>query len=372
MHDLLGAAVARRRDAARRCLAAFARFGYEQVITPAFEREDVMRRGADADGRDLVRFLDPDTAEVLALRADMTPQVARIIATRPGLSLPCRISYEGSVLRRARGRSSRKRQLSQTGVECVGWTSSDADLEVLRVTLNALRDNGIADVVVELSHAAPLRAALAPLPDETSAEVADGLARRDAASWRHALLDHPSSAATIASLCALRGDVDSVCDRAPDALRGLVDARALREVAEMRTTARCLVEEGLATSVMADLGELRGRSYYTGAFFQVFAPGAPGAIAAGGRYDQLLARFGAELPATGAAIDLDLLDALCGESVQPPGARVVLVGSAATRAARAEALRREGAVVIERDADDEAELDRFARQNRATQVIRTG
>ena len=189
--DLLGPEVPRRREVARRALAAFARYGYEQAITPAFEREDVLLRASpERDGGDLVRFLDPDTAEVLALRSDMTPQVARIVATRTGAPLPARISYEGSVLRRARGRSSQRRQLAQAGVECVGWSSPEADLEVLRVTLEALRDNGIGEVVVELSHAAPLRQALARVPPALRDAVADGLARKDRAAWRHPLGDH--------------------------------------------------------------------------------------------------------------------------------------------------------------------------------------
>lgn len=370
MRDLLGESVQRRREIARAALAAFARYGYEQVITPAFEREDVLLRGAGADGRDLVRFLDPDTAEVLALRSDMTPQVARIVATRPGTPLPCRISYEGSVLRRARGRSSRQRQLSQTGVECVGWASPDADLEVLRVTLEALRDNGIRDVVVELSHAAPLRAALAGVPAHAVDAVADGLARKDRAAWEHPLRALPEVSRALSAVCALSGEATAVCALARDALRDLVDADTLADVASMERAARAVLTEGLATSVLADLGELRGQAYYTGSFFQVFVAGAPSAVAAGGRYDQLLAGFGVDLPATGAGIDLDALASLCGEVELGEVERVVVAGPSETRAALAAQLRRMGAVAIERDEASDDELTRFARAARAKRVIR--
>ena len=125
-------------------------------------------------------LIDPDTAEVLAMRSDMTPQVARIVATHyRAAPLPIRVSYEGSVLRRPRGRARRHRQLAQAGVECVGWRGRDADVEVLCVTLEALRQSGIRAPVVELAHAAPLRRALALVPAERVDDVADALARKD-------------------------------------------------------------------------------------------------------------------------------------------------------------------------------------------------
>jgi ATP phosphoribosyltransferase regulatory subunit len=372
LRDLLGADVAKRRATARRALGAFARYGYEPVITPAFEREDVLLRVSPGQERgDLVRFLDPDTAEVLALRADMTPQVARIVATRPDAPRPVRLCYEGSVLRRARGRASQQRQLAQAGVECVGWPSPDADLEVLTVTLEALRDNGIHDVTVELSHAAPLREALARVPADALADVADAVARKDPTAWRHPLRSHTDALATLAAVCAQVGDAAEVSRRAPEALAHLLDAATLRELAAFGDIARGLQSQGLAGRVLVDLGELRGRTYYTGMCFQVFARGAPAALASGGRYDGLLARFGVDLPATGAALDLDAVQRLgaVGDDDATPE-RVVVVGRGEARAALARSLRAQGAVAIERDPGDEDALARFAVATRAGRVVR--
>lgn len=372
LRDLLGADVTRRRAVARRALGAFARYGYDPVITPAFEREDVLLRVSPGqDHGDLVRFLDPDTAEVLALRADMTPQVARIVATRPDAPRPVRLCYEGSVLRRARGRASQQRQLAQAGVECVGWSSPDADLEVLTVTLEALRDNGLGDLTVELSHAAPLREALGRVPADALADVADAVARRDGAAWRHPLRAHPEALAALTAVCAQVGDAEEVSRRAPEALARLLDAPTLRELAGFSALARLLRAQGLAARVLVDLGELRGRTYYTGPCFQVFARGAPAAVASGGRYDGLLARFGVDLPATGAALDLDAVQRLgvVGDDEGAPE-RVVVVGTGEARTALARGLRAAGAVAIEREPGDEAALARFAVAARAARVLR--
>lgn len=373
MRDQLGAEVQRRRAVARRALAAFARYGYEQAVTPAFEREDVLLRAMpDRGGADLVRFLDPDTAEVLALRSDMTPQVARIVATREGSPMPMRLSYEGSVLRRARGRSSQRRQLAQAGVECVGWRSPEADREVLRVTLEALRDNGIGDVVVELGHAAPLRRAMAMVPDAAQDVVADGLARKDPAAWRHPLRAAPDVARALATVCALVGDAERVSREAPASLADLLDAGEREELQGLGETARALLREGLASKVLADLGELRGRAYYTGPCFQVFVAGAPAAVAGGGRYDHLLARYGVDLPATGAALDLDALQALARHEAPEAQERVVVVGEASARRAVASEVRSTGGIAIELDPTDEVSLRRFAEHVRATRVHRCG
>lgn len=374
MRDLLGPRVSRRRAHARAMHETFARYGYEHAVTPAFEREDVLLRGiAAADAGDLVRLIDPDTAEVLAMRSDMTPQVARIIATHyRGAPTPIRVSYEGSVLRRPRGRSRRHRQLAQAGVECVGWRGRDADLEVLRVTLEALRQSGIGAPVVELSHAAPLRRALALAPAASVDDVADAVSRKDRTAWSWALRDAPDAAAWLARCVSLAGDATDVIARAATALDGLLDADERDDVLALGAIAETLVSEGLASRVLVDLGELRGRTYYTGGFFQVFVEGVGGPIAAGGRYDQLLARYGVDLPATGAALFLDAVEEALGDDTdaQPAAERVVLVGPSGARARAARRLRAEGAEVIERDDGDDDALRAFATAQRATRIER--
>ncbi len=353
LRDLLPERAARRRAVARTVLAAFERYGYAGVVPPAFERESVVARGVGgAARRELLRFLDPDAGDVLVLRPDMTPQIARLVATRyrehPG---PIRLAYEGSVVRRPRGRAHRQRQVSQAGIECIGFDPPHADVEVIAATLDALRSVGLRDLVVELSHAAALSSVIDALPSPVREPVAEALAGRDRATWR-ALLDGDHLAhvdrlvrcagdaselpAWRAELCAL-GHGDEV-----EALSAVVDG--LREA---------------GAPVIVDLGELRGRGYYTGVFFQVLCDGVGTPLAAGGRYDALLGRYGAPRAATGAAIDLEAVEAaLQARGVEhgtlPP--RVLVVGTAKARAATAARLRAEGRAVSESDPmDAEAE-----------------
>lgn len=350
--DLLPARAALRRALAHTTLERFARWGYAQVIPPAFEREAVLARGLGPRARsELVRFLDPDTGEVLALRPDMTPQVARIVATRyRDAPMPVRLAYEGSVVRRPRGRARRQRQRAQAGIECVGWSTADADAEVIAATLDALRALGLDGLQVELSHAAFLTPLVDALPPSLREPVADAVTARDAATWRALLADHPDTVATLAALDNLAGPV-AVLDAAE--VHPGVSAAFAGPLKALRTLYAALADAVGADTLRFDLGELRGRGYYTGTFFQVLCPGAAEAVAAGGRYDDLLGRYGVALPATGAGIDLEAVEeALAAQGWRPTPSsarRVLVVGEGPARRREAARLRAAGCDVAELD-----------------------
>jgi len=354
--DLLPARAALRRSLAHSTLATFAQWGYAQVIPPAFERESVLARGLGPKARgELVRFLDPDTGEVLALRPDMTPQIARMVATRfRDAPMPVRLAYEGSVVRRPRGRARRQRQRAQAGIECVGWQHTDADVEVIVATLAALRSVGLEGLRVELSHAGFLTPLVDALPPPLREPVADALTARDAATWQALLVDHPTTAARLSALDGLAGDA-TVLDAALGT-PGLATAFA-GPLEALSTLRDALDAADLGQGLLLDLGELRGRGYYTGVFFQVFCPGAAEAVAAGGRYDDLLGRYGVELSATGAAVDLEAVEeALAAQGCAPAVAtvrRVLVTGPGALRRVEAARLRATGCQVAELEACDD-------------------
>src|ERR1044071_6300687 len=141
-----------RRALSLRVLHSFELHGYELVTPPVFEHAEVVERGNDTlDSRDLLRFVEPGSGEVAVLRPDITPQVARIVATRlTDHEPPFRLCYEGRVFRRQRGRARSHRQITQAGLECVGLPGVEGDTEVLSLASGACIAAGLTNFQIEL------------------------------------------------------------------------------------------------------------------------------------------------------------------------------------------------------------------------------
>jgi ATP phosphoribosyltransferase regulatory subunit len=288
--------------------------------------------------------VEPDTGEVALLRPDITPQIARVIATRlADRAPPWRLCYEGTVIRRRRGRARRHRQIAQAGVECVGLPGAAGDAEVILLALRACSAVGLEEVRVELGLVQLGRAALGAVPEALRDEAEDALAGKDRTELER-LLDagqvRGADRAHLLGLTELYGGLD-VLDRATK----LFASRAERtRLDELRELADHLAGLGLRERLLVDLGEVRGAAYYTGASFALLAEGPGEPIGAGGRYDQLLGRFGAPAPATGFALALDNLQWALGKSgnpwVAPLPPRVAIAGPA--REIAADAIRARG------------------------------
>ncbi|MET0285335.1 MAG: ATP phosphoribosyltransferase regulatory subunit [Polyangiales bacterium] len=300
MRDLLPPESHARRKVSEQLQGVFESYGYDLITTPLFERVEVFERGLTLDPRDLLRFVEPDGGEVAALRPDITPQIARVVSTRlTDYPLPFRLRYEGTVIRRRRGRARRQRQIAQVGIELLGISGAEADVEVIRLTADALTAAGLKDFRIELSDVGIARTLL---PSELLAVVAEPLARKDQTELGKVLEGVPHRE-RIAALAQLHGGLE-VLDEAESLVR---DTAASLHVANLRDVAQRLVALGYGDRIGVDLGEIRGSAYYTGVSFGVFARGPGEALALGGRYDQLLAQYGAPLPATGAGIDIENL-----------------------------------------------------------------
>jgi ATP phosphoribosyltransferase regulatory subunit len=311
MRDLLPPESRARRKVSEQLEAAFERYGYDLVTTPLFEQVEVFERGPTLDPRDLLRFVEPDSGQVAALRPDFTPQIARVVATRlVDYPSPFRLRYEGTVIRRRRGRARRQRQIAQVGVELIGISGVEADVEVVRLIAEGCRATGLRDFRIELSDVGVARSLLDEHAADLLERAAPALARKDERALDAVLASAGLKAKERARICALahlHGDL-SVLDEAERLVRGTT---AALHVENLRAVASQLVAEGFGPQLGVDLGEIRGAGYYTGVSFALLAPGPGEAIASGGRYDQLLAQYGAAQPATGAGIDVEnLLSAL--------------------------------------------------------------
>ena len=344
MGDLLPPEAEGRRALTRVVLNSFELSGYDLILTPLFEHADVVERGTDAlDPRELLRFVEPESGEVAVLRPDITPQIARVIATRMAQHpAPWRLCYEGRVIRRRRGRARSHQQLTQAGIECVGLAGPEADVEVLELAQSACETAGLERFRVELSHVSIAQSLLDELPRPLHGPVSDMLARKDRAALAKLSHDAHLSRDSARHLCALvehYGDLD-VLDSAerelrwPAAKAALASLREIVERLEGETRARLGV----------DLSDARGSSYYTGMSFSLLAAGPGEPIGSGGRYDQLLERYGASQPATGFAFDLENLQWALRAAGRPLAERaqlrlVLALGDAHSQRALARSLR---------------------------------
>lgn len=306
LRDLLPDHSAHLAELSARLHEVFSRFGYRRVFLPTLERLEVVERGLSAAAlAEVMKFVEPGSGEVVAIRPDITPQIARLYAARPdALPSPARLCYDGPVLRAREARAGRPREVYQAGVEMLGAGGAAADAEMLLVLFRALERVGLK-AIVEVGHARFASAVIdaAGLPDAVRAEAWEALARKDEAALA-ALVGRgrgPASArAALPELATLYGD--GALERGRSIARGV--PAAAEALSEVEAAIRIARRRG-AGPVAVDLGEARGLGYYTGVTFAGYAPGAGSAVAAGGRYDGLLARFGRPGPAIGFAVDLE-------------------------------------------------------------------
>ncbi len=325
MRDLLPAEAEAQGKLASCVLDVFDLHGYQQVSVPAFEYADVLERGLGTiEPTSVLRFVEPETGEVVALRPDMTPQVARLVATRlRDRPSPARLSYRGSVLRRQHERARHDQQALQAGIELIGVGGTASDLEVISVCATAARTAGLSTFVLDLGHGGIAGSLLADVPAKARSEIIESLSLKDGAELRRrasAASLPPALLVALTELVGLQGGAE-VFDKASDILR---KTPAWSHVEELQALFEAIVASGIAPKIVVDLGETRAAAYYTGPTFQILAEGPGQAVASGGRYDALYGLFGAARPAAGAAIQLDHLRWALRDTLEESSARVVV------------------------------------------------
>ncbi len=316
----------------RALLGSFERFGYEPVSVPPFEYAAVLEHDmGPLDPGQVLRFVEPETGEVVALRPDMTPQVARLVATRlSDAPLPVRLCYEGAVVRRRMERARRERQIHQAGFELVGRGGGDGDLEVLTVAASSVRAAGLANFTLDLGHADIAASLVGSAAPESRRNIVEALATKDVAETRRRAERAGLHGRTLDALVVLP-DLYGGAEVWPRAERVLAGTAAEPAGRELRALYDAASAAGLAPNLVVDLGETWSFAYYTGMLFQVLAEGPGEAVGSGGRYDRLFDRFGVARPSAGFAIDVGnlgwALDRAGGHA--PPRVRVLVSGAGA-------------------------------------------
>jgi ATP phosphoribosyltransferase regulatory subunit len=289
--------------------AVFERYGYGEVYTPAIEYESVLARAPGSNVSPAYRVFD-DHGEVLALRADMTVPIARLVATRyPTADPPLRLSYIAHAYRAVRPHRGQMREFLQAGIELIGAPGATGTAEALTVLCAALDAVGLTGYRVGLGDAAlyPNLMAAFDVPEEARERMLQELGRKDLVGLEREVqqLGLPADAAALLiRVPQLRGGAGVL---------GTEEGPVADAVANLRAVLD-LLEPNVAGRVIFDLGLARGLGYYSGAVFDVYDPALGAPLGGGGRYDDLLGRFGRDLPAVGFAIGVDRLHAaLSGE-----------------------------------------------------------
>ena len=313
--DILPAEAERIERLRRTLLDHFRDHGYRLVQPPLIEHLDSLLTGT---GRDLelqtFKLTDPLSGRLLGVRADMTPQVARIDAHLLNESGVTRLCYAGSVLRTVAAGIAQSREVLQIGAELYGEPGLDADREVLALLLSALEAVPLRGLHLDLGHVGVYRALahgarIAGNGSDTDLFAAmrtkdvpavTELAAKLPATWRDAFVALPT----------LYGPAEEVLARARARLPDTPSiANALAALEMLWQTARDRVE-----ALHIDLADLRGYHYQSGASFSVFTAGEPNAIGRGERYDGIGKAFGRARPATGFTLDLRQLASLLERS----------------------------------------------------------
>ena len=323
IEDLLPPQAAALEGVRARVLALLGAWGYELVIPPLIEYADALLTGTGADlGVQTFRLTDPLTGAQLGVRADMTPQVARIDARHGGEGVR-RLCYLGSVLTTAMPAPGAVRNPVQLGAELYGHAGVDADVEVVRLLLAVLEVTRAGPMQLDLGHVGIYRAlAQAAGLDADTEHALFGLLQRKAVPDMHALLDAAGvdheAHGWLAALPTLYGD-HAVLDEAGIRFAG-APAPVRAALDELRAIATRLGDCAPAARLSFDLAELRGYGYHTGAVFAAYLPGQGQAIARGGRYDGIGRVFGRDRPATGFSVELNKLVPAAGARVAPVAA----------------------------------------------------
>jgi ATP phosphoribosyltransferase regulatory subunit len=280
--------------------------GYGEVSTPALEYEETLSRADVGEAVPVYRLFD-ERGDVLVLRSDMTVPIARLVASRfPDAEPPLRFCYFAHAYRGVKPSRGQPREFLQAGIELVGAPSPAGTAEALVVLARALEAAGLRDFRIGVGDAALVPALLDrfAVPHERRTGVLHELVTRDFVGLEREV-----------RALGLTPEDETLLIRAPQSRGGDEVLDAVGEAADGMRALQALLPPDVGARVLFDLGLVRGLGYYTGAIFEVYDPALGAPLGGGGRYDELLGRFGRDLPAVGWALNVERLhEALYGEA----------------------------------------------------------
>lgn len=335
----------------RQLLDLFSSWGYELIMPPFIEFLDSLLTGTGHD-LDLQTFKITDqlSGRLMGIRADMTPQAARIDAHQLRREEPARLCYIGTVLRTRLDSIGSSRDPVQVGAELFGHDGIESDIEIISLMLEVLNTAGIAKPHLDIGHVGIFRSLVrqAELAPAAEIDLYDALHRKAQADIDELLAAVKAPAQVremLAALPELHGGVE-VLEEMDRTLRS-ANGEVQQALASLRGIAEMIQQRFPGLPLHFDLAELRGYRYHTGAVFAAFAPGYGRELARGGRYDEVGRVFGgSSRPATGFSADLKALANLGQRELEPVAGIFAEWSNDLALVAEVERLRRSGERVI--------------------------
>ena len=301
IEDVLPAEAAQIEHLRRSLLDLFEVHGYQFVIPPMMEYLESLITGVGHD-LDLATFkvVDQLTGRLMGVRADITPQAARIDAHMLNNQGVTRLCYAGSVLRTNPDGLAQTRQPMQLGAELFGHAGVESDIEIQRLMIKTLQASGIKALQIDFNHVGIFDALMKNIDPVFEKQLYQALQSKDQTEVKALTKDF--DAVTRDALCALtelNGDVAILAEAAKRLPKTPAITKALAELLQVSNQLK-----DLDVGVSFDLAELRGYHYHSGMVFAAYAQGCPGPLALGGRYDEVGQAFGRARPAAGFSLDL--------------------------------------------------------------------
>ncbi len=287
----------------------FNAWGYDWIATPLLEYEETVRQGLHKEEEEQLYRLFDAAGRTIVLRPEMTTPVARVVATLlAGAPEPLHLAYMERTLRRAPIRSNESSEVTQAGVELLGDRTPDADAEVVGVMISVLQAVGVRSFRVAVGHTGYVGALLQGLPNPVQQDLRRALLRKDAVRYEQLLDQHKDMLSAVElegllSLPRIRGGKEAIVEAKKYASR----PEALAACRDLEVFYDALMAMEMAEAVQFDLGLYLEHDYYTGILFEGYVPTLGLPICFGGRYDNLLERFGRAMPATGGVLHVERL-----------------------------------------------------------------
>ncbi|MBE5951862.1 MAG: ATP phosphoribosyltransferase regulatory subunit [Lachnospiraceae bacterium] len=354
-------------------------YGFHQLMTPTFEYFEIFHKErGTVSSREMYKFVDRD-GETLVLRPDMTPQAARCVAKYyKQETMPIRLFYHGSVFVNYSEHQGKLKESTQLGAELYNDSSVEADAEMAALMIDCLRAAGLKKFQVVVGQADFFRALAeeANLTEEETGELQNLIEMKNVFAVEQILSEKEISEELkdiFSKLSTHFGSIETI-----HLMKQMTkNQRAISSLERLCAFYDVMCDYGKEAYISFDLGMLSRFNYYTGVIFRAYTYGTGDVIAAGGRYDKLVAQFGKEAPAIGIAVYADqIMTALMRQGLQkqPEADGVLLVYSAANRkkaVSLAERLRAEGKKVtlLEKETYREQELSDYAKRNGISEIV---